>query len=659
MGVRIFGQRSTLILSVAMCVASACSGDKTGDERGDSTKPGKRVDGGAESPNGSGDGGKATTASHPMIPRKRITDAGTPELPPESQPVAGPCGDECFEQGAGTGGDAFDPTMNPSESVGLDPDGALIIKRDPPTTAEYIWISDTGENTVSKIDIATMLEVARYRVGAVDPSRTSVSATGDAYVGSRNGKGVTKISPLGSACPDTNGDGVVTTSSGPGDLLAFGQDDCMMWFTAVDEVVRGVAAQDIPSETMITPQPDGAPLVTTTPEQHYVWVGGGTTSKIFKLDGETGQILLTTTAPRGVYGLALDGRGILWNTGGYYWGGSLGFIDTKQCVDDASCNVAACSVASCSTTVCPATCDGAVKGSISLSPGTASAAYGITVDCSQRVWLGGFDNPIKRYDPSAAADLRLAVAPATTNGVHGIAVDANGWVWGARTGSTMVRMDADTMTQVLGVAGTDSSKGVAVDGAGKVWGITQGTTAHVITPGPTLNDNTVATDAVTGLVSPYTYSDMTGVQLKLATNQGPGRYRQLLELACPDGHASNGWADLTWDVETPDKTWVVFQIRTANRVKDIEKADFIPLAGAPSMVNSVSIADALAREGVEPGKYLEIAVELYGATGSVNRCASDPDITPRVKSFVASFTCEPPPPPPPPVEPPPPPEVPQ
>ena len=572
-------------------------------------------------------------------------EAAPPVLP--DMPAMGTsCGANCtqVEFGAGSG-QPFDLTANPNERVQLDTDGALVTEPESPAQREaFIWIADTGANppTVAKVNTRTRQTVARYVVGAPDPSRTSVSLTGDAYVGSRGGRGVTKISGLGADCPDTNGDGLITTSTGPADVLPFGQDDCMSWFVSFTNPVRGVAAQDIAGTTMVESAPDAPPKVTTTPDQHFVWIGeavpgNNATAMAHKLDGDTGQILLSTPMPRGAYGFALDGNGMLWLTGGAYWSGSLAFIDTRQCVDTASCDVVPCAV-TCSATACPSTCDGAVKGDITLMP---NSAYGVTVDCKQRVWLGGYGGPMKRYDHAAPADQRLLVGPADTDGVHGIAADAAGFVWGGARGRGVVRVDAETMTQTATLALAGNAKGMAVDADGQVWAVTQGTTAHMIQPGPTVNDNTVLVDAVDGLRSPYTYSDMTGQQLELAADRDPGIYRQLVE-GC-GGSKTTTWMDVDWDAETPAQSWIVFQIRTADTLDELEMADWVPLAGATPAFDpgSASIEAELARQGLSAGKYVEIRIELNNSPGSASKCGNSEAISPRVKSLSLSFTCPP------------------
>ena len=95
----------------------------------------------------------------------------------------------------------------------------------------YIWIANSWEGTVSKIDTLTGTELGRYRTGPQadpDPSRTSVNLAGDVAVVNRGGS-IAKIDARSDQCPDRDGDGVVRTSTGPDDVLPFGTDDCLAW----------------------------------------------------------------------------------------------------------------------------------------------------------------------------------------------------------------------------------------------------------------------------------------------------------------------------------------------------------------------------------------------------------------------------------------------
>ena len=526
---------------------------------------------------------------------------------------SGKCGAACEVSKAGAGSpDPFDPSKHDSSGVGVDPDGALVLDRSAGGGGSLIWIANSGGNVVSKVDTTTFVELGRYATGSGDPSRTSVDALGNVYVGNRAGSSVTKILSAGDKCPDSNGDGQVTTSHGPNDVLAYGQDDCRVWETPLGHLIRGVAAQDLYTQ-IPSSDPDLPP---TIQEEHYVWAGT-LDGIVWKLDGKTGAVLATTQAPCPVYGFALDGKGQLWMTSG----NCVGRIDTTKCKDDASCNALAVCSSSCDPSgACTASCDAEGKEAVSLPDST----YGITVDFKQRVWLGG-GNGLKRYDPHAAAGQRYA---ASQNGFsHGVAADANGFVWGARD-PEVVRLNGDTME--FTIVPTSSSKGMAVDKQGKIWAISyMQDFATVITPGAGLNDNTITQNAVTGLVGPYTYSDMTGLQAALAKND-PGHYLETFT-GCLDGETR--WVELSWEATVPKDTGVMFRVRSANTPADLANAKWISAATIPSAVSPVSLEERFKKAGVTPGKYLDLDVWLSVSVDGQNV------ESPKVKSFAVGHTC--------------------
>ena len=320
----------------------------------------------------------------------------------------------------------FDTEQTDNEFVDLDAEGALIINLEKSASNKYLWIADTNLPGVIKIDLDSLTIVARYRTGGSSTSRTTVNVLGEAFIGAREagngGPGVTKILPYGQDCPDTNGDGVITTSTGPDDVLPWGQDDCVAWHTETAGDIRGLAAQDIAGvqhddicADFIPGEFD--PKAVDVEDQHYLWIGG-LHGKIYKLDAATGQILMTITAPGGVYGMALSGDGKLWTARE-----PLAFVDTTKCTDQAACDAAPVCEQTCTESDCSDQCDEAVKGVIKGLP----SGYGITVDFKQRVWLSGWPDPTTiRYDPYAPVNQRLAFGPPTAGG--GIAADAKGWI---------------------------------------------------------------------------------------------------------------------------------------------------------------------------------------------------------------------------------------
>jgi hypothetical protein len=596
------------------------------------------------------------TASEPSWDPSSPTDMpGAPAdrdvaLPGSTDPAtvpaaaAGGCGGGCQQQRFGEGGEPFDPAA--ATGLGIDMDGALVLRGAGGTGSKYIWIANTGEHTISKIDVETYVEEGRYLLDSgetryntgnygVDPSRTSVNLAGDAFVGSRAGSALTRISSLGEGCPDTNGDGVVTTSTGPMDVLPWGQDDCVLWQTKLSGTIRGVAAQDILGETKVEMRLDGPPEVTSTPSEHYVWVGN-TEAQLWKIDAETGAILIEMKAPTGVYGLALNGTGRLYSTAGGL-GADFGWVDTTRCVDAASCAVPRCDF-TCEPGACGNACDGAVVARADLML-SAGSTYGITVDCKQRLWLGGSVGNVLRWDPSALPNTRLVEVPGSEY-VMGIGADRNGWVWGARS-DNVLRIQGDTLeTAQLAVGG---AKGIGIDANGKVWAVSQAFEAYVVDPGADLNGAAVV-HTVTGLVSPYTYSDMTGEQLRLGTRE-PGYYRQVFE-GCPATDAiPTEWLELTYEAELPAGTWIVFRARTADSAKDLASAPWVDIGAAPGRDSPVEITPFFG--GMDPGRLLEIEVELLThatPTSVVDRCAASTGApvsieTPRLQSFGLSHRC--------------------
>ncbi len=491
--------------------------------------------------------------------------------------VGGPCGDcdpSCVVDSIGADGETpWDPRDDNSEGVRVDDELGGLILDSASVNTNLIWVANTGEGSVSRIDIRTYEELGRYATGS-DPSRTSVNTLGDVYVGNRGGMSLTKISALGERCPDTNDDGVVTTSSGH-DVLPFGQDDCMLWRTELPGcgVIRAVAAQDVYG-------PDG----TMHP---YVWVGGWN-GCVWKLDGETGEILINaTTSPVQTYGFALDADGNLWIE---HPGGGLGRLDTNRCVDDATCDVE----------ICGDDGDDCIKQRI----GQPISGYGITVDFRQRVWIG---SDVAVYDPSRPLGERWTRV-GVPSFVHGIAADGEGWVWGAAMG-TVFRINADNPAEYVSVAGADgySAKGAAVDAEGKVWMINRNhSNATVITPGPGIHDASVETNVSPVFSSPYTYSDMTGSQLRFATRPR-GSYRAVFP-GCDEGDTL--WGELDYDIFVPERTSVLFRVRTADTPEALAEAEWIVVATVPDDEPPVPVGLLLDENAIPHGLLLEVEIQL-------------------------------------------------
>jgi streptogramin lyase len=169
--------------------------------------------------------------------------------------------------------------------------------------ARTLWIPNTDEGSVSKLDAQSAREVARYRTRGAYPIRVAVDHSADAWVldGSFGGTAqLTKFAGDSTRCRD-RAQGVARTSLGPQDVLPVGADACVLldlaWPQADDPrtlSLDGAVA------------PDGDPA-------GNVWLGLAGTRALAQLEGSTGRELarydLGDFKP---LASAFDPFGILW-----------------------------------------------------------------------------------------------------------------------------------------------------------------------------------------------------------------------------------------------------------------------------------------------------------------------------------------------------------
>jgi hypothetical protein len=227
-----------------------------------------------------------------------------------------------------------------------------------------------------------------------------------------------------------------------------------------------------------------------------------------------------------------------------------------------------------------------------------------------------------RYDPYAPVNQRLVYGPASYGG--GIAADAEGWVWGANINGALTRIHADTLA---GTSIAAPSKGVAVDFKGRVFAVEYAGKIHVVEPGKTLSAYTLKTNAITLKGVAYAYSDMTGVQTRLASGE-PGWYREVFD-ACPAKAVE--YKLLKWDVEAPAGTWVMFNLRVADDHAALATAAWYTVAciAPPGGQGQVKI------DGFK-GQLLEVEARFI-ASGDLNK--PDSVKSARIKSFAVDYRC--------------------
>jgi hypothetical protein len=337
------------------------------------------------------------------------------------------------------------------------------------TDFSYIWVANSTEGTVSKINTQTLIEEGRYIVRADStgsPSRTSVNLNGDMAVANRS-SGVTKIYARVEDCPNP-----ANTSTGAADVKAW-QDGCIAWFTPFNySSQRPVAWTQGEFD-------DG----TCRYENTKLWTSGANDPNIdvILIDGETGVVEQTIPIPGvnagfyGIYGAAVDSQG-------NFWGSQLGIgALVRVDIDDFT---------------------------VQTWP-MSQSGYGMTVDHEGRPWTCA--SALARFDPVAQTWQANTTAGASGGGCM---VDADGilWVGGydANFAYNLVGIDAETLMLTQTIPIPNYAKGISIDFEGNIWAVSYTAEAYRVNP------TTMQIDTFTGLVGPYTYSDMTGFALSAA-----------------------------------------------------------------------------------------------------------------------------------------------
>lgn len=494
--------------------------------------------------------------------------------------ACGNCDQFCAldEFGAGTG-DPFDTESEPAEAVEETPEGWVTLSENA-YSLHFIWIANSAEDTVSKLDTITGKELARYRVCS-NPSRTAVDKNGDCWVGCRNDGIVMKITNFVENCVDKNANGVIETSidlNGDGtisgdELLAdASSDECIAFTTKPDAsegTIRGIGIDN----------------------ENNPWIGLWNQAKVVKLHGDTGALLESYNVGVNPYGLAVDKSNNVWVAGR---GGS-------KLVKIASNN-------------------GAVT---SYSPNYGCfEPYGITVDMNGDVWIGNCccGNYAWRFNPASESWTDVP----TDSRPRGVAPGQDGFLYVANDEANRVaKIDLATM-QTVGYADLGAGRfpvGIAVDPQGFVWAVNQSSSSATKVDPTTMQ---VILEQPVG-AGPYTYSDMTGASF--------------FQDIAPEGFFTETyggwegvrviWESISIDYDAPAGTSIDFQLRTGDTLEELEAAEWTPFMG-PFPPNSmpVDLLSVLQKKA----DYLQVRIYLY---------TTNDGIKPFVKGISIQYTAQP------------------
>ena len=382
------------------------------------------------------------------------------------------------------------------------------VKLDDTTTPfAFIWVAVSSKNTIVKINTLSGATVGEYwsapqSSGKGDPSRTTVDKNGSVWVGNRNGGSVVHIGlEENGQCVDRNGNKVIDTSTGQGDVRNW----------------PGALATDADDEcvTHYTQTANGDIRHVSVNADNDVWISG-VFNRIFQLiDGDTGAIIRTEgPVGYGGYGGLIDANGVIWSAR------PLLRWDT----DTPALNPLS-----------------GPAGGTWTAPGVGDS-YGLCIDPAGNVWntsLG--EGVIRKYDSSGA----LIGTFGQGNGyAQGCVADTNGDIWVAHSliGSNTVGHLKNDGSYVGTVSVGNGPTGVAVDAAGKVWSTNynDGTVSRI---DPALAGGVDAVDFTSAYLggNNYNYSDMTGSTLIGAP--GNGTYTLVHDTGTPGAQ----WGTVSWN----------------------------------------------------------------------------------------------------------------
>ncbi|HET6585556.1 MAG TPA: hypothetical protein VFG69_18985 [Nannocystaceae bacterium] len=397
-----------------------------------------------------------------------------------------------FDLGPGNGGDC--------------PGGGGMMGED--VEFSYIWIANSPAGTVSKIDTRTGTEVGRFATGPAtqaEPSRTSVNLYGDVAVSNRGAQtgglgGVTKIAARSEDCVDTNGNGMIETSSGPNDVKPWGQDECVLWNIEIPSDIY----QHGPRPTAWEGVVDQGGCAAANPRLWMGWYDyANNTGKFRRLDGATGATLDEVDVPQfspagldyGPYGGAVNQKGDLFVIG--WQQGPLLRIDADTLAVD--------------------------RWDFPTPPADQEWAYGMSLDQYGNPWVAssgaaaGFDVATQQWTFVSTGNLSMRGVMVDKEDRAWYAVDATGGFGGCGLGLVDVKTK-QLIAPAIMLPGCLVPVGVSIDVEGYVWVVDQGAnTAFKVDP-----ETYQVQLTVPGLVGPYTYSDMTGAGLNLVVNPPQG-----------------------------------------------------------------------------------------------------------------------------------------
>lgn len=443
------------------------------------------------------------------------------------------------------------------------------------TTLPFIWVPNSNQGTVSKVDTVSGRELGRYRTCPSNltgqPSRTTVDLYGNCWVANRQIGTVVKIGLLENGqYMDRNNNGKVETSrdiNGDGDitgseLLPWGSDECVIWEVVV---IPGREGTFNPGQfTHVGPNPNDqyfndywnpGPRSVAIDRDNNLWLGTFNTKMFYYIEGATGQILRsidTSSVNHTAYGAVIDANGIVWSSGG----------DKRHI--------------------------------LRLNPATGTFTridiphytYGLGLDKLGHLFVSGWqDSKLTRIN------INTGIIEWTKQGVYesrGIGSTDDGDIWIANSGpGTVTRFSNDGDIKATIPVGSQPT-GVSIDRTGKVWAVNNGD--EYIKRIDPATDTVDLPKRLIGTTH-YGYSDMTGTVSRSTTTR-IGTWNVIHNTKQFDSQ----WGTISWADNLPPSTLAKVRVRSSNDRRNW------------SLWEEVNNFDALRQ--TPPGRYLNVEFTL-------------------------------------------------
>ena len=486
--------------------------------------------------------------------------------------VASPCGECVVDCVGGVWGNEAAP-FAAGEGLAITSDGALTLER-VESVGTTIWIPNSGDGTLSKIDGTSNLEVARYSTGGHEPSRVAVDYYGDVFVANREFGGVStlrKIAGDPSRCVDRDGDGEITTSGG---ASVVADDECVLFTVEIGETDGVARALAIDGDRGLDDISGG-----------NVWVGLHGGQAIVEVNGYDGSILDRVETPGfAPYAAAFDPRGRLWaiDKAGY-----LLSIDRFESLREAE---------------------------IIALPLRCYNLYGMALENDGRVVMTGYDcNQVIVYD-ALLETWTLVPTPPSVRGAIVRETSRGAEAWVAHTDGRVSVLDVTPTPALRGTFSLSSDEatplesiGIGVDDNGRVWAASTLGGEGGVGLATRLNAETGVIEAQVPVgFAPHVQGDLTGG--RLLANFVPEASTEHIFTGCSSD--STRWQRVHSVADIGLGGELAIAIRWAEDEASLSAAEYVELGLAESGRSSLLIGSV---GGVQDGGVLQVRITLRAA----------------------------------------------